>query len=266
MIKKKNLYKYVAARGHVSVRLPKYGCARRHQNSFYYSRSNTDIFLIICFTHIGFRLQIFTSLVLCPTELVKIRMQGGADGKPKRGPRLSQVVKNIWKVDGFKGLFRGMGSTMARECISCPVFFGAYEWARERLKPAGGRKEDCSPAATMASGSAAGLLMWLTVYPIDVIKSRLQMSTGNGNRLRSVADEIRSAGVRGLFCGLWPTLVKSVPVTGVLLFGVEFSKPVFRKYLFRNASAPERPDGDGDERPTDGIFSFCDFVSGWTAG
>lgn len=204
--------------------------------------------------------------MLCPTELVKIRMQG-FDDKKKLGPSVSQVVKSIWKTDGALGLFRGLGSTMARESIGCPLFFGSYEWARELLKPEGRRKEDCGPAATMVAGAAAGVFMWMAVYPIDMIKSRVQMSNEKGGELRLIREEISGAGLRGLYSGLWPTLVKTIPVTAVLLLSVELSKPFFRKRLSDQQTSSGRPPSspvahDGDDH----FFSFCDFVSGWTAG
>lgn len=207
--------------------------------------------------------QIFTSIVLCPTELVKIRMQCFHDYDTEvklQNPSISETIKNIWKADGFKGLFRGMKYTFARESIGCSVFFGAYEWAREKLKPIGKPKENCDPLATMAAGALSGVVMWLVVYPIDVMKSRVQISEKTVG-LQLVKDEIHKAGLRGLYCGLWPTLIKTVPLTAVLLFSVEFSKPFYNKLLSNNIVDPPKSNVVDDN-----FFSFCDFISGWTAG
>lgn len=201
-------------------------------------------------------------MALCPTELIKIRMQGNSnitEGEVKKlRPSLKRVISNIWNTNGFKGFFRGLGLTMIREGIGCPLFFGSYEWVRELLKPVDKRKEDCNPLATMVAGAMAGLLTWVVIYPVDVIKSRAQMSE-EPSSYRTILKDIRVTGLRGLYFGLWPTLIKTIPVTGVLLFSVEFSKPIIRKLLSESNDTPSVPSGNS-------FFSLCDFISGWTAG
>lgn len=154
--------------------------------------------------------------MLCPTELVKIRIQGNNDVTEanEKKPSVCRVIRNIYKTDGLKGLFRGLRSTIARESVGCSIFFGSYEWTREKLKPVGKKKEDCDAGATLTAGAVAGLFMWSVVYPIDVLKSRVQMSEGVGE-ISLIKKEIRNVGLRGLYCGLWPTLVKTIPVTAV---------------------------------------------------
>lgn len=170
-----------------------------------------------------------------------------------------QVFKKIWKSEGFKGLYRGLGCTIAREFIGCSVFFGAYERAREQLRPIGKRKEDCSAVATMVAGSLAGICTSLVVYPIDAIKSRVQMEVKDSEfqviqKVMSIRD-----GSRGLYSGLLPTMVKTVPVTGVLLLTVEFSKPFYRRCLSEISSFQSNIQYEK-------FFSVCDYLSGWTAG
>lgn len=41
-------------------------------------------------------------------------------------PTVFQVVKKLWKTNGPKGLYRGLGWTLARESIGCTAFFGEY--------------------------------------------------------------------------------------------------------------------------------------------
>lgn len=191
-------------------------------------------------------------------------MQGNSDNtegetkKLKLQPSLKRVISNIWNTNGFKGLFRGLGLTMIREGVGCPLFFGSYEWVRELLKPADKRKEDCNPLATMVAGATAGLLTWVIIYPVDVIKSRVQMSEESSS-YRTILKDVRVTGLRGLYFGLWPTLIKTIPATGVLLFSVEFSKPIIRKLLTGNNNSQLVSFENN-------FFSLCDFISGWTAG
>ncbi|CAI6359216.1 unnamed protein product [Macrosiphum euphorbiae] len=170
-----------------------------------------------------------------------------------------QVFKKIWISEGFKGLYRGLGCTIVREFIGCSVFFGAYERAREQLKPVGKRKEDCSAVSTMVAGSLAGICTSSVVYPIDAIKSRVQMEVNDSEfqviqKVMNIKD-----GSRGLYSGLLPTMMKTIPVTGVLLLTVEFSKPFYRKCI---SEIPSFHSNISYEK----FFSVCDYLSGWTAG
>lgn len=187
-------------------------------------------------------------------------MQGSIDVTEaevrKQNPSLSRVISKIWKNDGFKGMYRGIRLTMAREAVGCPIFFGSYEWVRELLKPINKRKEDCDSLATMIAGATAGLLMWLVVYPIDVIKCHVQMSE-KPIGYRMMIKNIRMTGMRKLYSGLRPTLIKTIPVTSMLFFCVEFSKPIIQKYISENKDLSSVPSE---------LISLCDFVSGWTAG
>ncbi|VVC35977.1 Mitochondrial carrier domain,Mitochondrial substrate/solute carrier [Cinara cedri] len=203
--------------------------------------------------------SLLTSLVLCPIELVKIRMQGYEDFREVRPnmPSIKLVVKQTLKTDGFVGLYRGLECTLLREFVSKMLFFGLYERCQKLFNPTGGQKEKADLLTLAASGSIAGLGMWLVAYPIDVVKSRVQMSeTHTGWPL--IRREIQKAGFRGLYSGLWPTLIRMIPVTGMFLFSEEFSKPVYRKILL---DTPKNSIDSGNR-----IFSICDFVSGWTAG
>ncbi|XP_077330520.1 mitochondrial ornithine transporter 1-like isoform X2 [Lithobates pipiens] len=65
--------------------------------------------------------SVFSSLVLCPTELVKCRMQtqhemrvSGRTGIPYKSTPWS-IVRDILKSEGAGGLFRGLSSTWLRE-------------------------------------------------------------------------------------------------------------------------------------------------------
>uniref|UniRef100_A0A6N2KGR7 Mitochondrial carrier protein n=1 Tax=Salix viminalis TaxID=40686 RepID=A0A6N2KGR7_SALVM len=83
------------------------------------------------------------SFVLCPTELVKCRLQiQGTDSLVPKFSRYSspldcalQTVKN----EGVTGIFRGGSTTLLRESIGNAVFFSVYEYVRYymhlRLKP-----------------------------------------------------------------------------------------------------------------------------------
>uniref|UniRef100_A0A1A8C0Z9 Solute carrier family 25 (Mitochondrial carrier, ornithine transporter) member 15b n=1 Tax=Nothobranchius kadleci TaxID=1051664 RepID=A0A1A8C0Z9_NOTKA len=79
--------------------------------------------------------SIFSSLVLCPTELVKCRLQAmyemEASGRiAKSHNSVWSVVKSIMRNEGLQGFFQGLTTTIAREVPGYFCFFGAYELSR----------------------------------------------------------------------------------------------------------------------------------------
>lgn len=81
----------------------------------------------------GFLAAFFSSFTLCPTELIKCKLQ--ALHEMKQAKRISpfQLTKQILKAEGIKGMFRGITPTFAREMPGYFFFFGGYEMTREFL-------------------------------------------------------------------------------------------------------------------------------------
>lgn len=62
----------------------------------------------------------------------------------------------------------------------------------------------------------SGLVSWLIVYPVDMLKSRMQIDGITTTQYTSTYDclqkTIKSSGVQSLFRGLTPTLIRAFPV------------------------------------------------------
>ena len=75
----------------------------------------------------------------------------------------------------------------------------------------------------IVAGALAGISGWLVIYPLDVIKSRLQadaLAPGQ-NKYANMSDcfrvSYRQGGMRSLYSGLGFTLLRAVPVASVIL-------------------------------------------------
>ena len=115
------------------------------------------------------------SVISSPMELVKTRIQVQGQSvpcgvAPYSGP--ADCLRQIWRGEGWRGVFRGLGVTVAREIPAFAVYFASFE--------AMTRQDDASkPIGTahmMLAGGMAGMFSWLLTYPIDVVKSRLQVN------------------------------------------------------------------------------------------
>lgn len=130
---------------------------------------------------------------------------------------------------GVNGMFRGLTMTVAREMPSYFCFFGVYEAVRESLKPAGRSRDDCGLLATTAAGAAGGMLLWTVTFPVDVVKSRIQLDDAMPTRGWTVCmmRVYRAEGMSALYSGLAPTLVRCVPSSAVLFIVYEYTKKLF---------------------------------------
>lgn len=184
----------------------------------------------------GFLAAFFSTFTLCPTELIKCKLQaareavlaGTDSGTMKLGIGPFRLTQGILEKEGIRGLFRGLDSTMIREMPGYFVFFGGYELTRELLAPPGGSKEDVGALGTMAAGAVGGMALWTVVFPADVVKSRTQIQGITGNMFSIMYSIWRREGIFALYHGLGPTLIRTIPATAALFLTVETTKKMLR--------------------------------------
>lgn len=173
---------------------------------------------------------VFSSFALCPTELVKCRLQAQHQmnimaGKTGAKSGVVQVTMQIIREDGFLGLFRGMTSTLVREVPGYFFFFGGYELSRYFLTPEGKTVDDLGAVRLTFCGGIAGVSLWIAIFPADVIKSRIQILTQGSDKVpgffETMFQIVRNEGPRALYKGLGPTLVRCFPACGALFVAYE---------------------------------------------
>lgn len=187
----------------------------------------------------GFLAAFFSSFTLCPTELIKVQMQAARElemtGPSKKTSQFKvtpySLTKDIIQREGVKGMFRGLGSTIAREMPGYFVFFGAYEGIRTLFTPPGHSKSECGALGTMVAGAAGGVALWTVIFPADLVKSRIQVSSLEGTFVSNTLLIIRKEGFLALYNGLSPTLIRTMPATAALFLTYETSKKLLHNIL-----------------------------------
>lgn len=159
-------------------------------------------------------------VICCPMELAKTRMQLQGTGEKKSSTR--KLYKNsldclarIYQREGLRGVNRGMVTTLIRETPGFGVYFLTYDLLTRSL---GWEPDDpyMIPKLLFAGGMS-GIASWLSTYPVDVIKSRLQ-ADGVGGKFQysGIMDctrkSIKREGWRVFTRGLTSTLLRAFPV------------------------------------------------------
>ena len=155
-------------------------------------------------------------VVSAPSELVKCRTQLVVDGQ---GSSYATFV-DVYKRSGLRGLYLGGAITSLRDSIGYGWYFWSYELTKRLLLS---RQPDpyLQPSASdvLMSGGIAGVITWASVFPLDVVKTRLQTQSVTDPEARAllrhtaaepakpsamaVARDIgRSEGILGFYRGL----------------------------------------------------------------
>ncbi|OJJ54225.1 hypothetical protein ASPSYDRAFT_493134 [Aspergillus sydowii CBS 593.65] len=201
--------------------------------------NNTPQYTIGQISAAGFFSAIPMTLITAPFERVKVllQIQGQNPPPPGQKPKYSgglDVVRQLYKEGGIRSVFRGSAMTLARDGPGSAAYFAAYEYIKRSLTPKdaeGNVTGDLSLPAVLTAGGAAGIAMWIPVFPVDTIKSRLQSAPGKptiGGTIRAVYG---NGGFKAFFPGFGPALARAVPANAATFAGVELAH-TFMKKLF----------------------------------
>ncbi|KAF3389641.1 Solute carrier family 25 member 45 [Penicillium rolfsii] len=119
-----------------------------------------------------------------PTEFIKCRAQLDS----RREVSSWTVAKNIHRNRGWRGLYYGGAITSARDSIG----YGFYFWSYELCKRFMSTENETTHQAAMKillCGGIAGIITWGSVFPLDMIKTRLQAQTMQEHSLAQTATE-----------------------------------------------------------------------------
>jgi len=161
----------------------------------------------------------------CPMELLKIRMQTQTLFNAKYHGLLDCARQTIVR-DGVAGMFRGFGLTITRDMACFAGYFSTYHFMKDLYitklaSPDLGKDADLPFWYLFLSGGLAGISCWLTSYPQDIIKSRLQSSPTRLTMAETVRTIYNYSGIMGFSRGLAPTLLRSFPANAATFIGYE---------------------------------------------
>lgn len=173
----------------------------------------------------------FAALALCPTELVKCRLQTMYEMKMSGKITHSyntiwSMVKSIFLKDGPLGFYRGLSTTLAQEIPGYFFYFGGYEISRSFFA-SGRSKDELGPVPLMLSGSFAGVCLWLIIFPVDCIKSRIQVLSMFGKHaglIKTFISVVRDEGILALYSGMKATMIRAIPSNAALFLVYEYSR------------------------------------------
>ncbi|XP_049851924.1 uncharacterized protein LOC126328065 [Schistocerca gregaria] len=154
---------------------------------------------------------------------IRLQVQSGQSVSPFK--LMPQIVRTF----GWRALWKGWNATYCREIPGFGFYILTYELAIRAATPKDKTVNDVGSAALLLCGSLSGLGMWLTCYPLDVVKSRIQSDSLDRAtaEYKSTLDcwkkTFRAGGVRAFYKGFWACILRSMPVNGATFLAYELA-------------------------------------------
>ncbi|RDX64733.1 Calcium-binding mitochondrial carrier protein SCaMC-1, partial [Mucuna pruriens] len=149
------------------------------------------------------------------------------------------AVMKIWKQDGLLGFFRGNGLNVVKVAPESAIKFYAFEMLKKVIGEAQGNKSDIGTAGRLFAGGMAGAVAQAAIYPLDLIKTRLQTCAsegGKGPKLGTLTMNIWiQEGPRAFYRGLVPSLLGMIPYAAIDLTAYDTLKDMSKRYILQDS-------------------------------
>ena len=165
-----------------------------------------------------------------PLDRLKVFLQvetGRASIKP--------AIMRIWQQDGFLGFFRGNGLNVVKVAPESAIKFYAYEMLKKVISDGQENKSDIGTAGRLFAGGMAGAVAQMAIYPLDLVKTRLQTCASDGGRVPKLGTLTKDIwvqeGPRAFYRGLVPSLLGMIPYAGIDLTAYDTLKDISKRYI-----------------------------------
>merc|ERR1712000_132401 len=129
---------------------------------------------------------------------------------------LIDVYRKTIASDGIAGLYRGFMPSVAGIVVYRGLYFGMYD----SFKPLLPKSLETSFFASFALGWCVTTAAGIAAYPLDTIRRRMMMTSGEAVKYKSSFDAARQIiatnGVKSLFNGAGANILRGVAGAGVL--------------------------------------------------
>ncbi|KAB5535700.1 hypothetical protein PHYPO_G00121020 [Pangasianodon hypophthalmus] len=170
-----------------------------------------------------------------PLDRIKVFMQVHAS----RSNQISLVggFKRMLNEGGVTSLWRGNGLNVLKIAPETAIKFMAYEQYKKYLSSEGDKIET---AQRFMAGSLAGATAQTSIYPMEVVKTRLTLrNTGEYSGMIDCARSIlKREGIKAFYKGYVPNMLGIIPYAGIDLAVYESLKNAWLAHYARDTANP----------------------------
>uniref|UniRef100_A0A0D6R936 EF-hand domain-containing protein n=1 Tax=Araucaria cunninghamii TaxID=56994 RepID=A0A0D6R936_ARACU len=170
-----------------------------------------------------------------PLDRLKVMLQVQTSGA-----QVIPAIKKIFREGGLLGFFRGNGINVLKVAPESAIKFYAYEMMKDLVVSINGEesKADVGPVGRLFAGGTAGAVAQTAIYPMDLVKTRLQTFASEGGKVPKLSklskDIWVQEGPRAFYRGLLPSILGMIPYAGIDLAAYETLKDMSTKYILKD--------------------------------
>lgn len=168
------------------------------------------------------------SLDYCRTRLAN-DLKSNKGGGERQYSGLVDCMRKTFQAEGIQGLYRGF----VISCVGIVIYRGFYFGLYDSIMPLLG--EDVGFGTSFAVGYAVTVGAGILSYPIDTIRRRMMMTSGQAVKYNGSMDCARSImaseGLGSFFKGAGANVLRGMAGAGVLA-GFDLVKKIYVKYQY----------------------------------
>ncbi|EGT40109.1 hypothetical protein CAEBREN_03949 [Caenorhabditis brenneri] len=169
-----------------------------------------------------------------PLDVIRTRLVAQKSGHAVYSGTM-HAVRHIWEKEGVPGYFRGWIPSVVQIAPFTGMQFALYNCFMD-LWPFTGYES----TGALFSGAMAGTVAKTVLYPLDMVRHRLQMNgferagfgkTSNYSQglFKTITMVVRNESWYGLFKGLWPSQIKAAANSGCAFLFYEMFCDLIRR-------------------------------------
>lgn len=168
-------------------------------------------------------------MVMFPVDTIKTRLQSYVALRDFDGSgNIIRATRTIVSTEGAAALWRGIGAVALSAGPAHACYFAVYEATRNVLAPTHRTDGKHHPFATAASGVVATFSADGIMAPLDVVKQRMQLASGEAytSVFQCARRVYADHGISAFFAGFRATILMNIPFTAVYFSGYESAKKI----------------------------------------
>jgi hypothetical protein len=188
----------------------------------------------------NFKIGLIVSLLVQPFEVIRTSSITTFKGFNPGFKGTFNVIKNIYKMEGFRGFFRGGMVAIVKSTLGAGIFFTGVENTHVLTKNL--RESHTIPEGVIDffNASANRVIVTLVNNPITIVKTRFEVVGNDMNQgiFGTIADIYRKNGLKGFYKGLVPTLMRDVPWSGIQFSTYRFFVSTYKDHYGSPYNSP----------------------------
>ncbi|KAL1089911.1 hypothetical protein V6Z11_D07G052900 [Gossypium hirsutum] len=150
------------------------------------------------------------------------------------------AVTKILKEEGLLGFFRGNGLNIVKVTPESAIKFYTFEMLKDVIgEHMGDNKGDIGAGGKLVVGGVAGAVAQSTIYPMDLVKTRLQTCASEGGKAPHLGKLTRDIwvqeGPRAFYKGLVPSIFGIIPYASIDLTVYETLRDFSRTHILQDS-------------------------------